>query len=160
MFNVTLVGKDALVARLDHMPASVHSELVKETHVLAIGLQGHVINQKLHGQVLNQRSGTLARSIQEEVTEAPQSVEGRVYSAGDVKYAAAHEFGFRGAETVKAHIRSMVFGRAVDPFTVPSFTRQMNLPERSFMRSSLADFQGRIAEGYAQAVRRGAEAKA
>lgn len=156
MFSVTLIGKDALVAKLDAMPATVHAELVKETHSLAIGLQAHIVNQKLHGQVLKQRTGNLARSIQEQVTEGPQSIEGRVFSAGDVRYAAIHEFGFHGAETVKAHIRTMVFGREAAPFTVGPFTRQVNLPERSFMRSSLAEFQTKIAEGYANAIQRAA----
>lgn len=158
MFNVALIGKDQLLARLDRMPAVVHEELVKETHALAVGLQGYIVSQKLHGQVLAQRTGRLAGSIQEVETETDTSVSAKVFSAGDVKYAAVHELGFHGAEEVKAHVRSVVFGRKVEPFTVGPFTRQMNLPERSFMRSSLSEFQSKIAAGYAAAIQRGTNA--
>jgi phage gpG-like protein len=156
MLTVELVGKEQLLAKLDALPQTIKGELRKETQSLAIQLQAHIINQKLHGQVLKQRSGKLARSIQEEVSETPTGVQGRVYSAGDVKYAAIHEFGFSGPETVSAHVRTVVFGKTVEPFTVPSFVRQINMPERSFMRSSLAEFKDRITQGYAQAVKRGA----
>lgn len=156
MFTVSMIGEEQLLARLDRMPERIHGELVRETHSLAISLQGYIISQKLHGQVLNQRSGKLARSIQEVETETETSVQARVFSSGDVKYAAIHEYGFTGAENVKAHIRSMVFGKTVAPFMVPAFTRQMNMPERSFMRSSLSEFQGRISKGYAAAIKRGA----
>jgi phage gpG-like protein len=140
MFNVTLHGEAEAIAALEAMPGSVRHFLEVEVTSLAIMLREHIVRDKLAGQVLNRVSGDLSRSIQE---EAPiiegESVLGKVYSAGDVKYAAVHEYGFHGTVTVKEHLRHMVFGHEVEPFMVGPYAMKVNLPERSFMRSSLAD---------------------
>lgn len=152
MFNATLVGDKELIARLDAMPDGVRAELKRKIAQLAIQLQAHIVRDKLSGQVLRVRTGALRRSIQQMVEDDGSAVYGRVYSTGDVKYAGVHEFGFSGQETVRAHTRSTVFGRKVEPFTVASFTRNMNMPERSFMRSSLNDMAEQIREGMREAV--------
>lgn len=152
MFSATLVGDRELIARLDAMPDGVRDELKKKISQLAIQLQAHVVRDKLSGQVLRVRTGALRRSIQQMVEDEGTAIYGRIYSTGDVKYAAAHEFGFSGQETVRAHTRDTVFGRKVEPFTVASFTRNMNIPARSFMRSSLDDMAEQLRSGMRQAV--------
>lgn len=154
MFTVELYETE-LAVRLGNLPEHVKTALLKESAVLAIEVQAHIVNQKLHGQVLNQRSGALARSIQEQSGETETGVYGRVFSAGDVKYAAFWEYGFHGDETVKAHMRTVVFGRTVDPFNVGPYTRHVDQAARPFMRPSLAEMKGAITEGYRAAIRRG-----
>lgn len=144
MFSVALVGKDALVARLDAMPAAVRASLLKVVHGLAIDVQAHIVGRKLDGQVLAHRSGQLAGSIQQVVSETSEGVTGKVYSAGNVKYAGYWEFGYHGTQTVREHTRHVVFGKDVAPFTVPSFTRRVDQAPRSFMRSTLAEDRGMI----------------
>jgi hypothetical protein len=92
VFSVTLVGASELTARLDEMPAVVRALLEARVSALAIQLQA-LVEEKLSGELLQVRSGALRRSIQEEVTVSATSVYGRVFSAGDVKYAAIQEFG-------------------------------------------------------------------
>ena len=110
----------------------------------------------MQGQVLKHRSGALGLSIQTETTTTGPTTTGEVFSAGDVKYAAIHEFGFHGVETVRQHVRTMVFGREVPAFLCGPFTRQVDMPERSFMRSSLADHAEQIVAGIREAAVAGA----
>jgi phage gpG-like protein len=153
MFDVTLVGGADLMVHLDEMPSSVQALLKTKIAALAIILQQHVVNDKLHGQILNQRTGALAQSIQEEAPIVDEtSVFGRVFASSDVKYAAIHEYGFDGEETVKQHVRTMVFGKAVAPFSVGPFARYMNMPERSYMRTALADRSAEIVSELEAAV--------
>ncbi len=152
MFTAELVGDKALVQRVEEMPVSVRTALTAKAHQLAINLQGHIIRDKLSGQVLKQRSGALARSIQQEVTTEDLSVYGRVFSAGDVKYAAFWENGFHGTETVKQHFRTVLFGKTVDAFSVGPFQRKVDQNARSFMRTGLADMAAEITMGLKQAV--------
>lgn len=150
--STTVVIREG-VARLGAMPASVQAMLEAAVRRLAIRLQGYVISQKLHGQVLHQRSGRLAGSIQQEAPiQEGGGVYGRVFSAGTVKYARIHEFGFTGAVNVPAHQRTMVFGKTVPAFMVKPYTRRVDLPERSFLRSSLADLTGDIEHDLKAAV--------
>lgn len=92
MFTAQIEGDTELIARLDAMPATVQALLVTKITALAIKLQALVI-QGVSGVYLNRRSGDLARSIQEDVTQTDASVIGRVFSAGDVKYARIQDQG-------------------------------------------------------------------
>lgn len=159
MLNITVSGDKELIARIEAMPAAVHAALLRKVTVLALKLEAKIKTDKLSGQVLNVRSGALRRSISNAVEDSSTKITGRAFSSGDVKYAAIHEFGFKGSETVKAHTRviKQAFGKAISPKTVmvSAFTRQMNMPERSFMRTALADMQGEIVQGLTAAVAEG-----
>lgn len=155
MFSVSL-DDSRLRARLDAMPSAVRAALETKVRVLALKLQGHVVRDKLHGQVLNQRSGKLARSIQQEAPIAEgDGVYGRVFSSGDVKYAKIHEFG----GTTPAHdivpkkaeaLAFMAGGKQV--FAKVVHHPGSKMPERSFLRSSLADMAEEITQGLKSAV--------
>ena len=147
----------AVTAALDGLPAQVVKAVAKKVQALAVNLQHHIVADKLQGQVLKHRSGALGQSIQTETTTTGPTTTGEVFSAGDVKYAAIHECGFHGVETVRQHVRTMAFGREVAPFLCGPFTRQVDLPERSFMRSSLDDHAERIVAGIREAALAGAK---
>jgi len=151
MLTVDIVGDKEVIARFSSMTDRIHQKLLQFITGYSAKLQNYVVTQKLSGQVLNHISGNLQASIHNEVEDSGSSIIGRVYSAG-CNYAGIHEFGFTGSETVKEHIRTHLFGREVAPFTVPSFTREMHMPERSFLRSSLADNRDEIIEGMKTAV--------
>jgi len=149
-----------LLAGVDAMPAQVVAAVATKMRAVTINLQRHVINDKLHGQVLKQRSGKLARSIQQETHTDGDVVVGEVFSAGDVKYAAIHEFGGRTPphDIVPNKAEALAFaigGKTVFAKIVHHPGSQM--PERSFLRSSLADQAGEIVEGLRQAALRGAQ---
>ena len=135
-------------ASLDGLPPQVVEAIAKKVRALTVNLQQHIVADKLQGQVLHHRSGALGRSIQGEksrsLTVDGAVVTGEVFSSGDVKYAAIHEFGFQGVESCVS-----VLGKP--------FTRNVNMQERSFMRSSLEDHAERIVAGIREAALAGAK---
>ncbi len=154
MLTVTVDDKK-LIQQLDAMPAKIRDALYKTVFTLALKLQKHIVYDKLQGQVLNHRSGKLQQSIQNEVTQSSQGILGRVFSSGDVKYAAIHEFGGRTAP----HVIEAKNGEAL-AFMFngkQAFFKKVNhpgsvMPQRSFMRSSLRDMRPEIIESIKKAV--------
>ena len=157
MITVQITGRDTLMAHISEMPMKVRTRVFATVSKLALQLQDHVKNDKLDGQVLNHITGHLQSSIQQDVTQDADSVVGRVYSNSSVNYAGIHEYGFHGAEQVQAHIRhiTQAFGRSIEPrdVMVKAHTRMMNMPERSFLRSSLADMKDQIIADLTMAVK-------
>jgi phage gpG-like protein len=138
------VDDRAVVERLQAMPRKVEDALKKTYYRLAVDLQKYIIRQKLSASpgysatMLHRVSGDLVRSIQWLVTSSTQEVTGKVYSAGDVKYAALHEYG--GSFTK--------FGRLAGDYTV-------RMPQRSFMRTSLRENEVNIVDQTKMAVAEG-----
>lgn len=164
MLNVTLVGDRELIQKLDAMPNKVQAALRKKVTTLAYMLEAKVKREKLSGQVLKVQTGALRASIANEVTSSGTSVQGKVFSSGDVKYAAIHEFGGTiqnpgGAPYIVTKDGAQFISKAAAAAmkTPPPVTKpfSINMPERSFMRSSLADMKQQIIEGMTQAVREG-----
>lgn len=154
MFTVEIKGDSELRARLEAMPDKVRAALFGKVASLASDLHRYIIDSKLSGQVLKHRSGDLWRGVHDEATQGQSDVTGRVYVAG-VPYAAIHEYGgIIPAHLVEAKNASslaflwkgkMAFFKSVQ---IPDVT----MPERSFMRSSLADKKQDIIDGMSQAV--------
>lgn len=142
--TTTVTGDSEVVSRLNAMSPKVKQELLVTVRRLAIGLQGHVKQNKLSGQVLKNRTGTLRRSITYKVTEGPDGVRAQVGT--NVAYARPHEFGYQGKALI-----DQAFGRKLK-FPV---WKSINLPERSFLRSSLKDKAEQIKTELRQAVLRG-----
>lgn len=149
-----------LISDVGTMPAQVVAAVTTKMRQVTINLQRHVVNDKLHGQVLKQQSGKLARSIQQDVHTDGDLVIGEVFSAGDVKYAGIHEHG----GTTPAHdiipnkadaLAFMMGGKMV--FAKIVHHPGSRMPERSFLRSSLADQSSDITAGLKQAALRGAQ---
>lgn len=155
LFNATLVGDRELIQRLTALPSTVRKALIDKINILLIQLQQHVVVDKLHGQVLHQRSGRLARSIQTRIEATAAAVFGFVFSAGDVKYAAIHEFGGKTPPhdiyPVKAQALAFAVGGQLR-FAAVVHHPGSQMPERSFMRSSLADQAESIDAGLRQTV--------
>lgn len=163
MFTVELIGKTELLARVTGWTAAVIAEEKVAVTRQTIELQAHVIRDKLSGQVLNVRSGDLRRSIQEEapLTEGT-GVFGRVFSSGDVKYARIHEYGGRTAphDIVPNKAEALAFmigGKQVFAKVVHHPGSQM--PERSFLRSALADRAVEIGSALKEAAVRGLQVR-
>ncbi len=151
MFTVDIEGAKELKERFAALPQAIRAALAQKFASLAQELHDKIANEKLDGAALLSRSGRLRQSIL-----ASLGLDGASLSADGVAYAAAHEYGFHGDESVAAHSRTIkeAFGRAITPKTilVQAFSRHMNLPERSFMRSSLDEMQDKIAQTLREAV--------
>lgn len=154
MLSVGVKGDRETIVKLGKVPVALHAQLLKVTAKYAINLQQHVKADKLSGQVLNRKSGALSNSIKFAVDDQGNAVYGRVFSSGDVKYAAIHEFG----GTIPAHdivpskaqaLAFMVAGKQV--FAKIVHMPAVTMPERSFMRSSLADMAEQIKGAYVKA---------
>lgn len=142
-------------SNLDAVWPRLSTKLDRTIGRLAINLASRV-KVKLSGEVLKNRTGRLRRSITQKVTGAgtPQ-VSGVVGT--NVPYARAHELGFKGVVTVREHLRmqTMAFGKAMaNPrqVIVSQHSMKMNLPERSFLRSALAEFDPTIRQEIAKAI--------
>ena len=147
MLTVQLTGADALQNRLQNAPAAIQSALRAKAADLAERLRRHVTDDKLSGQVLRTRSGALKASIAAEVDDDAGQVIARVFSAGDVKYAAIQEYGGRTAphdivpDKAKA-LAFLVHGAPVFAKIVHHPGSQ--IPARSYLRSALADMGDQI----------------
>jgi len=143
---IKIIGDAAVIAKFERIPGAAEREIAQSVGRLALGLQRRVMREKLSGQVLKVRTGTLRRSIDQAVLRSPASVRGVVST--NLEYARAHEYGFKGAETVKQHLRTITqaWGRQISPrqVMVRQHVRSANIPEKSFLRSALADMAPEI----------------
>ncbi len=158
MIEGTVTGDKEIALRLRGAPTKIQGKLREAIGRIILKLQSRVVSQKLSGQVLNVRTGTLRRSIDQVVTEQQNGVAGIVFS--NLKYARRHEYGFTGSETVKAHLRMMkqAFGKPVKnprKIEVGSFTRSVNYPAHSFMRAALKEMAPEILAQLEKAVAEG-----
>lgn len=138
---------EAMLARLAGSQDRLRENLRTTITRRSITVQAAVKADKLSGQVLHVRSGTLRRSINRRIDESASGVIATVGT--NVRYAAAQEYGFDGDVTVRAHTRRSALqlsakrkdrvGKSDGLINVRSFTRHMHLPERSFLRSTLKE---------------------
>jgi phage gpG-like protein len=153
------VRVDAATSALLRIPPQVIEAVAAKVRSLTLQLQSHIVADKLQGQVLNHRTGQLSRSIQSNTEVSGEVATGRVFSAGDVKYAAIHEFGGRTAphDIVPTKAQALAFmmgGNQV--FAKIVHHPGSNIPQRSFMRSGLQDLAEEITAGIREAAVQGA----
>jgi phage gpG-like protein len=152
MIEVTVPNTEQLQRDLGITRARLLVDLKREITRVAIDVSAHIKDRKLSGQVLKVQTGRLRRSINYKIGETGTGIEARVGT--NVEYARIHEFGFSGTVNVREHMR-----KAKKAYTVKAHTRRVNLPERSFMRSSMKDMRQdidqRIARVVGQAIAKG-----
>jgi hypothetical protein len=155
MISADLVGDRSALDRLRALPDAANAGLARAIAKIGIALQSNVQQNKLSGQVLNVRSGALRSSIDVAVAQSGNEVSATVFT--DLDYAAAQEYGFSGTVSVRASLRLIkeAFGHpiAAKTISVGAHSRRMDLPERSFLRSALADMAPDISAGVQDALR-------
>jgi hypothetical protein len=136
-----LVGDEQALERLRSLPEAVNSRLLRAITQLGIELQRDVQQDKLSGQVIRSRTGSLKSSIGFRIDQSGGAITASVFS--DSRYASAQEYGFVGTVSVRASLRRIreAFGRPIAEKTISvrAYDRRMDLPERSFLRSALDD---------------------
>lgn len=148
--EAVITGDRELTATLTSVPGRLHRRLVTVMTRLGITLQRHVKQDKLSGQVLKNRTGHLRASIAHETTDGEAGIVTRVgvFQGPTVIYGRAHEFGFKGVVTVRAHVRNIkqAFGRPIAPrsVNVRAHSANLNVKERSFLRTAFAEMRGEI----------------
>lgn len=159
MIQAYLVGDEQVKALLRAVYPKTIPALSQTVNNLAIELSGYIKSSKLSGQVLNNRTGTLRRKVTHRVETRTGNMESVTGVVGTkLEYAAIHEYGFSGEESVKEHCRTITkaFGKPITPreVLVSAFTRTMNMPCRSFLRSGLADKKDEIEKELAKVFRK------
>lgn len=157
MIETSVTGDSAVVASIREQYREITANVEQSIGRLTLKLLTRVKANKLSGQVLNVRTGRLRRSITQKITKELGLITGIVGT--NVEYARPHELGFKGAVSVKAHLRQIkqAWGKSITPRTVEvrSHSRQVNLPEKSFLRSALSEMTPEIMQTLQQSVRQG-----
>lgn len=155
LLNIEILGDKAAIQRFAVLPTALRDALFQKMGILTGDLRNYVITDKLSGQVLNKITGQLQQSIQKDVESNGLSVTGIVFSAGDAKaYAGAQEYGAHIPERVPVKAQALSWitgGKRVFFARAAAF----NLPERSYLRSSLKDKSDDIKDGLQDAVNEG-----
>lgn len=152
---VVKVDATRAILKLGRVPeatrAAVRGEVVSLTQALA-----QLVREKLSGGVLNVQSGRLLNSIRSQMIENPTSVYGKVSTQG-VPYAAIHEYGgvTRPHDIRPVNAGALWWEGAAHPVKLVHHPGS-KIPERSYMRSSLAEMQDDIVARLTAAAREGA----
>lgn len=148
------IDSERLQRRLGAAPEKLRASIAAAMDKEAFTLQA-LVKDKLSGAVLQTRTGTLRRSINVANRDSGTTI-GRSVGT-NVRYGRAHEYGFDGIVNVREHTRTITqaFGRPISPrdVLVRAHTMHMQLPERSFLRSSLEERAPSIREALVQAIR-------
>ena len=134
MISAQIQGAEKAVIFLTGSGDRVRAAMRTAFARIAISLQRYIVTQKLHGQVLKQRTGTLASSVIQRVEESDGKIVAIVQAGGGTagKYAGVHEYG--GTYTIPEHLSVSRLG---NQFSVRS--HDATFPVRSYMRSSLQE---------------------
>lgn len=135
-----IIGERETIASLRSLGPNVRQEVGVSVGRLVLRLQVR-IKRKLSDDVLSVRTGRLRRSVVTEIENGPTFVLGK--AGTNVVYARPHEFGMNETVPVKDHLRTIkqAFGKPIEPreVAVKAHSRKMVFPEKSFLRSSLAE---------------------
>lgn len=135
-----IFGAEAVSQELIAKSSAVRDAIAKAMEAAALDLVSHVKKNKLSGQVLKRKTGNLSRSINYKMNTSGDTVSASVGS--NAVYAAIHEFGGQtAAHAIHAKAGSVL---AFQKGGSQMFAKSVNhpgskMPQRSFLRSSLAD---------------------
>jgi len=136
------------------VPERIRDALSAKASALAATLQ-EKIARNLSGGVLNMKTGALAGSIGVTIDDSSADVSVRIATSPDIKYAAIHEFG----GTIPPHqivpdkakaLAFLVGGKQA--FAARVQIPAVTMPERSYMRSALAEMADAIRDEFAATV--------
>ncbi len=145
---ITRTDTGAAIAKLDAL-----KERLRATARNAVEDGGNrllsAVREKLSGDVLNSRSGALLRSLRMEIAGNTDGFSACVFSDGSVPYARIQEYGGRLniPAIAPVHARALAFawnGRLV--FANHTAAHVVDIPERSYMRTSLAELADTFAD--------------
>ena len=154
MLTISFDGLDALDAKLSDYPHALSSALGKASNQLAAALVDKIVGEKLSGGVLQLGTGALAASIAADVSDDGDAITATVGSSG-VKYAAIQEYGGKTAAheilPVKSQVLAFVAG-GVQRFARSVQHPGSQIPERSYLRSSLSEMSDQILAEFTRAA--------
>jgi hypothetical protein len=158
MLQFTIEGQTALAAKVSGLREKIVLEMMKSLNTVNTQLQRYIVSDKLSGQVLKSHSGNLKRAIvQIPAEQTAETISGGVGLGREASYGLAHEFGAHIPERVPVKAKALHWIGADGRDVFAMRARAFDLPERSFMRSSFAEFRDRIEDSIRSAVVRANE---
>jgi phage gpG-like protein len=155
MLSVTLTGADALGANLDGLPPAVLAAVAAKSAALADQLL-QLVRRKLGGEVLKVRTGALAASVGVDgPTIAGDQVVTRLFAGVGLKYAAIQGYGGTTSphDILPSRAKALAFMAGGQPvFAKIVHHPGSKIPERSYLRASLAEMADEIEGGMKDAV--------
>lgn len=138
------VHADEFEDYLEHKGELIIAALRGEVNAQTVNLLSFIKDDKLSGQLLNQRSGNLKNSGFTAVEETPETITGTVNFGVTVPYARIHNYG--GTINVpEVTDKLMVFQReGITVFTRKHKAFTVTMPARNYMESSLEEKQPEI----------------
>lgn len=128
--------------------AAVKTEMNAET----LNLLAYIKDEKLSGQVLNQRSGNLKNSGFVEIEQGSGQITGFVGFGRTVPYAAILNYG-GSIEIPEVSGKLMVFNRGgATVFTMKHRAFTVNMPARNYLETSLEEREPAITQGFRDAI--------
>lgn len=166
MINIrgVVTGDRNVVADLGQVAPRVRGSVEDAMLRISVDLSNRVKRDKLTGQLLRVRTGTLRASIDYRVVKNSDSVTGvvgsRTNAAAPLKYAPIHEDGFDGTVTVREHLRMMTtaFGRPVKnprQIKVGAHEAQRHVKAKHYLKSTLTENRERYLDMISKAVAKG-----
>jgi len=150
------VSATGVEADFGTLPDRLHRLVYKTVSDLTTQLADRV-RRKLSGEALHVISGDLRASFDQDVQDQGDQIVGKVFQSKDVPYARIHEYG--GPITIPELPRKdfgvyhFTDSSGRDVFTKgPIRSHTINMPERSYLRSSLSEMRDEIIESLASAV--------
>lgn len=127
-----------------------------QMNALMVKLQAHIVSDKLSGQVLHHRTGTLIASIiTHPVVLSASAMVGMVTGAsGPAWYGRVHEYGGSFVTSRKLKRPAHMVRRKGGERVMTGSPYGIHFPERSFMRSSLDDMRAEITEKLGMTLKR------
>lgn len=156
MLSLEVTGARTVIERLGVVSEKVRVSARTALDAWATELSGYIRASKLSGSPLHRRSGLLSGSVHPLIEDATQGIVGGAGAGAGVPYARIHEFG----GTIPAHEVVARNAKAL-AFTVDGITRfakrvqipDVEMPERSYMRSSFDEKSPQGLEALRAAVR-------
>ena len=147
LFRADWEGSDTRVVAMLRAKAPLLIErLSAKLNLIMYKLKAHIVGDKLSGQVLNARSGTLRGSIRvNEATDSGETLSASVEGGGGpALYGRFHEFGTSNAyEIVPVNKKALAFEMGGQKIVVRSVMHPP-IAERSFMRTGFEDIRPTI----------------
>lgn len=157
MIKYEVVAEERVQEKLNRLgSAKVVAALHGVLQRAVFKVQGHIVQNKLNGQVLHRRTGNLGNSITQSVRIREDGVvEGRVGT--NVFYGLIHEFGngMRPFFIFPKKLGGMLAWKGADgKMNFRPWVIHPGFPERSFIRSGLRDKEQEIHEDFVASIRR------
>jgi hypothetical protein len=150
-----LQGPEQIAARLNSTRIRAANALATQLYISMGRLREYIVGSKLSGQVLRHRTGNLINSVFPSIEQSldQSKLTGKVSVDNAAPYGRYQEYGAHIPERVPIRAKALHWVNGGESIFAMR-ARAFDLPERSFMRSSLRETREEIITALATALNR------